>query len=81
VATLLQADSDSKLAQRTVFDILSGAAGYDVWGDTKISLPSELQEHNLIDAFSMQILNKTDNVIKAADVFNTFPVAIITTTK
>lgn len=80
VSTLLKADGSAKLNDLNVFDILSSGAGEHVWGDTTISLPSELQDRNLVDCFSMQILNNSDNVLKVTDVFNSFPVAIITTT-
>jgi (1->4)-alpha-D-glucan 1-alpha-D-glucosylmutase len=80
VATLLKADSSSKLEEWNVFHMLSSSGGEQLWADTKISLPSELAEHKLVDSFSMQILNNSDNVLQVADVFNRFPVAIITTT-
>jgi (1->4)-alpha-D-glucan 1-alpha-D-glucosylmutase len=80
VATLLQADSTPKLESYSVFNILSSDAGENVWGDTVISLPPDLTNRKLVDCFSMQILNNSDGVLKVSDVFNRFPVAIITTT-
>ncbi len=80
VSTLLKADAAPKLEEINVFNILSTGADNHIWGDTTISLPSELADRKLVDCFSMQILNNSDNVLKVSDVFNRFPVAIITTT-
>ena len=46
----------------------------------KRTATAELADRNLVNCFSMQILNNSDNVLKVSDVFNRFPVAIITTT-
>ncbi len=80
VSTLLKLDTSGKLNEFNVFNILSSDHNNNIWTDTSISLPPELKDRKLVDCFSMQILNNSDNVLKVSDVFNRFAVAIITTT-
>lgn len=80
VSTLLNADSSTKLEKVNVYNLLSSDKSNHPWADTKISLPSELSEHKLLNCLSMQILNNTDNALRVSDIFNRFPVAIIMTT-
>ncbi len=80
VSTLLKIDESLKLDSYGVWSILTAESGEHIWGDTAVVLPPDLADRKLVDNFSMQILNKSDDVLKVSDLFKRFPVAIITTT-
>jgi (1->4)-alpha-D-glucan 1-alpha-D-glucosylmutase len=80
-ARRLQARRVIVIVPRLICGLLDGKEkpplGAEVWGDTKIQLPADAGADSFKNAFTGEKIKPKDGALAVADMFKTFPVAIL----